>query len=67
MNNLDYWKKIPAFVETHDQFKVNQLRHLIRNAKHNGFNEVIRKIGREWYINEVKFTEWLDGRGQGGS
>ena len=39
------------------------LRHLIFNAKTNGFNKVIRKIGRRVLIDEEAFFEWANAKG----
>ncbi len=39
------------------------LRHLIFNAKENGFNEVIRRIGRRVLINETEFFNWVQRTG----
>lgn len=36
-----------------------QLNHFIFNRKKNGFEDVIKKIGNRWLIDEVKFFEWL--------
>lgn len=39
---------------------IGGIRHLIFNAKANGFNKVIRKIGRRMLIDEQAFFAWVD-------
>jgi hypothetical protein len=36
------------------------LRHLIFNAKNNGFDKVIRRAGRRVLLDERAFFNWLD-------
>jgi hypothetical protein len=42
---------------------VGGLRHLIFNAKSNGFDAVVRRIGRRVLIDEVKFFAWVEQKG----
>lgn len=35
------------------------LRHLVFYAERNGFNEVIRRVGRRILIDERAFFEWI--------
>lgn len=44
----------------YDYPPIGGLRSLIFNAKNNGFNKVIRRIGRRVLINENKFFEWVE-------
>lgn len=39
------------------------LRHLIFNAHQNGFDAVIRRIGRRVLIDENSFFKWADKQG----
>lgn len=39
------------------------LRHLIFNAKHNGFDAVVRRAGRRVLIDEAAFFTWVDQQG----
>ena len=39
------------------------LRHLIFFAETNGFNKVIRRIGRRVLIDEAAFFEWANAQG----
>jgi hypothetical protein len=44
------------------------LRHLVFNAKTNGFDACIRRVGRRVLIDEAAFFAWADaqnGEGQG--
>jgi len=40
------------------------LRHLIFNAKHNGFDAVIRRVGRRVLIDEAEFFQWVTKQGE---
>jgi hypothetical protein len=42
------------------------LRHLIFNEKTNGFNKVVRRIGRRVLINEQAWLSWLEEKGSEG-
>ena len=42
---------------------IGGLRHLIFHAKSNGFEAVIRRVGRRVLIDEVAFFEWVDRKG----
>lgn len=37
-------------------------RHLIFNAQKNGFNRVIKRVGRRILIDEKAFFEWINGQ-----
>ncbi|MCL4687197.1 MAG: hypothetical protein KJ007_01380 [Burkholderiales bacterium] len=40
------------------------LRHLVFNAKDNGFDQVVRKIGRRVLIDEAAFVRWVNEHGE---
>lgn len=42
---------------------IGGLRHLIFHEKTNGFNQVIRRIGRRVLIDEAAFFEWAKNNG----
>jgi hypothetical protein len=44
----------------HDWPPQGGLRHLIFNAKKNGFDSVIKRCGRRVLIDETAFFEWVD-------
>ena len=39
------------------------LRHLIFNAKQNGFDTVIRRVGRRVLLSESAFAAWIEKNG----
>lgn len=44
----------------HSWPRVSSLRHFIFNARHNGFEPVIRRIGKRVLIRESAFFQWID-------
>ena len=58
--NINNWLPLDTFIEKHPQFTANQLRWMIRNSKHNGFDTVHTKIGRRIYICENSFGSYLE-------
>ena len=42
---------------------IGGLRHLIFHAASNGFDKVIRRVGRRVLIDEAAFFAWVDGNG----
>lgn len=36
------------------------LRHLIFNAKYNGFSKVVRRVGRRILLNEEEFLKFIE-------
>jgi len=46
--------------EYHQWPPIGGLRHLVFNAKQNGFDRVIRKVGKRVLIDEQAFFEWVD-------
>lgn len=42
------------------------LRHLVFHAKANGFDRVIRRIGKRILIDEQEFFNWVDGQQEKG-
>ena len=46
--------------EFHEWPTQGGLRHLIFNAKTNGFDAVIRRVGRRFLIDEGAFFKWVD-------
>ena len=49
---------VKSWPSQHDWPSIGGLRHLIFNANDNGFNTVIRRIGRRVLIDEAAFFEW---------
>lgn len=54
---------VPDWNNHHPWPPIGGLRHLIFNAHTNGFNKVIRRIGRRVLIDEAAFFEWVDEQG----
>ncbi len=46
--------------EYHDYPSVSGLRHLVFFAKDNGFDIVLKRIGKRIYIDEQAFFSWVD-------
>ncbi len=44
---------------------IGGLRHLIFNAKKNGFDAVIRRVGRCVLIDEAAFFDWVESQNRG--
>lgn len=52
-----------AWADHHPWPPIGGLRHLIFFAETNGFNKVIRRIGRRVLIDEAAFFEWANTQG----
>ena len=50
----DFCKQNPNFMSE------SSIRWLIYNEKENGFDEVIRRVGRRIFIDEAQFEIWID-------
>lgn len=46
----------------HDKPTLSALRNLINRRKENGFEKVLKRDGKLWYINEQKYFEWKENR-----
>ncbi len=54
---------IPKWSEYHPWPSQAGLRDLVFHGKHNGFDAVIRRVGRRVLIDEQAFMRWVDGKG----
>jgi hypothetical protein len=54
---------VRQWVHEHPWPPIGGLRHLIFNAEANGFNKVIRRIGRRVLIDEDAFFNWVNTQG----
>lgn len=52
--------------EHHEWPPMGGLRHLVFHAKRNGFNTVIRRVGRRILIDEAAFFAWVEKQNSGG-
>lgn len=53
---------VPQWEKYHEWPKAGGLRHLIFYRNKNGFNKVIKKIGRRVLIDETAFFNWINER-----
>jgi hypothetical protein len=51
---------VRQFLERHAWATKGGIRHLIFNEYTNGFDKVVRRMGRRVLIDEAKFFEWLE-------
>jgi len=51
---------VKQWQKKHEWPREGGLRHLIFNAKQNGFDSVIRRVGRRILIDEQAFLKWVD-------
>jgi hypothetical protein len=60
--NQNTRKLIPVtkWNDHHEWPPIGGLRHLIFNAESNGFEKVIRRIGRRVLLDEAEFFKWID-------
>jgi hypothetical protein len=50
---------------THHQWPpIGGLRHLIFHADTNGFNKVVKRVGRRVLIDEAAFFDWVESQNQ---
>ena len=54
---------VTAWPDHHPWPPIGGLRHLIFFAETNGFNEVIRRVGRRVLLDEAAFFEWAGKQG----
>lgn len=44
----------------HEAFTESSFRYLIFNAKENGLEPAIKRVGRKVLIHEIKFLRWIE-------
>ncbi len=54
---------VPEWPKIHPWPPLGGLRHLIFHARRNGFDVVIRRVGRRVLIDESAFFDWVDAHG----
>lgn len=59
-NNPGKLIPVTEWSEHHSWPPQGGLRHLIFNAKKNGFDKVIRRVGRRILIDEQSFFKWVE-------
>lgn len=55
---------VRQWTEQHSWPPLGGVRHLIFNADRNGFDAVIRRVGRRVLIDETAFFAWIDQQGK---
>jgi len=55
---------VPEWNKFHIWPKDSGLRHLIFNKEKNGFNKVVKKVGKRVLIDEAAFFEWVNNNGK---
>jgi len=58
---------VPEWNDHHEWPPQGGLRHLIFDAKKNGFDKVIRRAGRRVLIDKAAFFAWVESQNQGGA
>lgn len=66
MTNQTRYIPIPEWEKSHSWPPTGGLRHLIFHANSNGFNKVIKRIGRRVLIDENAFFQWLEDQNSNG-
>jgi hypothetical protein len=51
---------VPKWPQYYDWPSISGLRHLIFYEHKNGFNKVIRRVGRRVLIDEGAFHQWME-------
>lgn len=54
---------VPDWPNHHSWPPIGGLRYLIFNARHNGINKAIRRVGRRVLIDEAAFFQWVAEQG----
>jgi hypothetical protein len=67
LSNLPQTRYIPVpnWERYHDWPRIGGLRNLIFNKHKNGFDKVIKKVGKRVLIDEAAFFQWVENQGQG--
>jgi len=59
LESLDHWSPLETFVENNPQFTMSQMRHQLRHREKTGFDKVVCKFGKKFYIHDVMFARYL--------
>lgn len=51
---------VPRWNDYYDYPTQNALRHLIFHSEQNGFNKVVKRVGRRVLIDERAFFAWIE-------
>jgi len=64
MKNSSRLIPVKQFAKTHPWPSESGLRHLIFNCNDNGFDRVLKRVGRRILIDEEAFYKWVDNQNQ---
>ena len=56
---------VPNWEKHHEWPRLGGLRNLIFNKDKNGFDKVVKKVGKRVLIDEMAFFEWVANQGKG--
>ncbi|HBD7468634.1 TPA: hypothetical protein ACUTUG_000732 [Legionella pneumophila] len=56
---------VPNWEKHHEWPRIGGLRNLIFNKDKNGFDKVVKKVGKRVLIDEAAFFEWVANQGKG--
>lgn len=59
-----HYLTVKQWANEHKWPPIGGLRYLIFNAEANGFNKVIKRVGRRVLIDEKAFFDWIDSQGE---
>lgn len=51
---------VPQWNQYHKSPTVSAIRNYINNRHNNGFDKVLKRDGKLWYIDEQKYFEWKE-------
>lgn len=57
---------VPNWEKHHEWPRIGGLRNLIFNRHTNGFDKVIKKVGKRVLIDEAAFFQWVEGKSSAG-
>jgi hypothetical protein len=63
MSHSGPYLTVQQWIETKPWPPLGGLRHLIWNSKHNGFDSVIRRVGRRILLDSAAFEKYLSENG----
>lgn len=66
-NSKTRYIPVPNWEKHHEWPRIGGLRNLIFNRHKNGFDKVIKKVGKRVLIDEAAFFAWVNEQSNGGS
>lgn len=59
INKSKTFLSVPQLSQRHPAFSISAIRHLIFDAKTNGFHRVLHRIGKKLVLEESAFEQWI--------